>query len=161
MPAQQPPLDEQQPLDGPTQQPPLDVPAQQPPLDLPPLDLPPLHLLPQDLPQHVQEQPPVNQPPPVQGPSQVGLNPLVVGPGPMGASLNVATLINQILVEFQRFNGRLDLIEGERRQQLEAETGIRIERSVFPIQNPAAMEQMEERLLDERFFRAMVTLFIF
>ena len=34
------------------------------------------------------------------------------GPGPMGAILNVDTLINQISVEFQHFNGCLDLIEG-------------------------------------------------
>lgn len=78
----------------------------------------------------------------------------------MGATVNVATLIQQLLTEFRRLNGRLDQLEKERALQLQSEAGIRIERNTFPIRDETSLELLEEKLKQPEFFKAMVWFFL-
>jgi len=68
--------------------------------------------------------------------------------------------MQRVLNELQLLNGRFDVMENERRQQKEAETGIRVERNSFPINEPTAFQEMEERLANEQFYNSMVFFFV-
>lgn len=70
-------------------------------------------------------------------------------------------MIQQLLTEFRRLNGRLDQLEKERALQLQSEAGIRIERNTFPIRDETSLVLLEEKLKQPTFFKAMVTIIFF